>query len=219
MAIYYQVYPAYYGTIAKETGLGYAEIEKYSKLNRVYITEMEKAVKMQESGRSTENILAYFKTQGYNSIQLGEISGVLSKPKVDATTGLTKSQQIEKTVNDVKKIALGLAEVATAFGLINRNAVNVSQIPVFDASQFTGIPQSQTFGIDPTTGKIVSQGNTPIVTPVVTPPAVSASGLPDWINTTTVLIFFGALLLIYLATNSGNSQRQNEYQYSNKRYR
>ncbi len=216
MAVIYQVYPAYYATLQKEQGLSFSDIDKYSKQNRVYAFEIGKALKMQESGRSIENILSYFKTQGYNSTQLGEFNTVLSTPTVDAT-GVKKIDKFNDIVDKALKVGLGLASIATAFGFVKGGAVNQVQIPNFDPSQFTGTPQTYTYGIDTATNQILTQEGTTVPKPNVTPPNVSASGLPDWINTTTVLIFFGALVLIYLATNSGK-QDVNPYEYS-RRYR
>lgn len=214
MAIIYKQYPAYYGTLQREQGLSFSGIEKMASQNRVYIGETGKALEMQKAGKSTNEILNYFRTQGYNSTQLSDFQKVLVAPVRDTPTGLTKQQKFDNVLNQVRSGGLAVAELLTAFGVIKSNAVPQILLPSFEASQYSGIPQMQTYAINTGEDTILTQGGQTVPKPNVTPVQVGASGFPEWFNIQNGALFLAFLFILYLLVN-GNSN--NSQDYSNRK--
>lgn len=218
MAISYFTLPAYYGTLQKEQGLSFSDIQQMDKLNRVYIGEFAKADTMIKQGRTQTEVLNYFRTQGYNPVQVGQIQSYLSTSNVkDPVTQKTTQEKLYNTIAQVKAIGLGVAELATAFGLIKGNSVPQIVIPNYDNSAFSGIPQTVQYGVDTGADKIITQGGTTIPAPSFTPPTVTASGLPDWINVQNGLLLLLFLVGIYFISNSSKPNYETQYYRGSRR--
>lgn len=220
MAIQYLKLPAYYGTLQKEQGLKFSDIQELDRLNRVYIGEFAKADQMVKQGKTLLEILNYFRGQGYNVNQVGQIQTYLNTATTkDPVTQKTPQEKLYSTISQVKAVGLGVAELLTAFGVIKQNSVPQVVIPNYDSSQYSGIPQTLTYGVDTGNNKIVSEGGSNILNPSFTPPNVTASGLPEWINVQNALLLLLFLVGIYFISNQSNNASNNANYGRNERKR
>lgn len=189
MATITKILPLYYTTLSKEYGLTYNEISSLDAKNEVYVLEVHKADLLKQKGNNDTQILAYYKSQGYNSAQVAKISAYLSSATTVDTTGQTgrdKLNETLKTITSISNTALPiLAQVGAIFGFNQsvKTSVNVPDLATYKPETSTGTIATQ---VDSTTGQI---GNGNINT---------SSSLQLGLNAETGLIVIVIAFLIYM---------------------
>lgn len=199
-------YPIYYATLQNEHGLTLKEIEELASRNKVYVGELGKVETLKAQGNTDNQIVNYFTSQGYNSVQMQEVRTYLeNRNKADATgkTGKEKLQNTLDTIKNISGTALPiLGDLAKIFG-IGGNSLNpvIPNLATYKAPTSDGY---DTFTVDTSKGEIKSGSAVDIA-----PPKVGVSSLPFGLTTENLILIVVLLIAVYFFAKSsekGNYQ-------------
>ncbi len=199
-------YPVYYATLQSEYGLTLAQINDLASRNKVFALELGKVETLKTQGNTDNQIINYFTSQGYNSVQMQEVRTYLeTRNKVDST-GKTGKEKLDNTLATIQKISGTtlpiLGDLAKIFG-IGGNSLNPVTVP--NLANYTPVSKDgyTNFVVDNEKGEIKSGTGVD-----VTPPKVGVSSLPFGLTTENLLLIALLIFAVYFFAKSSNSNSQ-----------